>query len=426
MRAGNKRKEQSVQRLERITVFVLLLLATGAGQSFLVNPEASTNSHGQPVTQVIFGVLYLLLILFLVKRRTAALKLLVQERWLAALCLWAIFSVAWSVEPGESLRRSLALIGVTVTGLYLGLLYEPKDQLKAIAYVMGLGAIGSVLVSIAAPAIGFMPTGEMQGVYFLKNSLGHAMSLGAFCFALLALSERRRRAVHIFMFFLCGVLLVLSKSATALVVTMLMIAILPFRRLLYLRTRQLLAAVAVVVPILAAATFWVVESSENILSALGRESSLSGRIPLWRLVLREIADRPIRGFGFSAFWNSWNGERVSDAAAWDNAVPHAHNGFLEVWLGLGLIGLALILISLSRNFASGLRVARSRRDTADTWPLLLVICTALYNLTENSFLVVNSAPWIAYCAASYWLIRAVREEAFEPQSEPHAEPAYSS
>lgn len=415
-----------MQRLERIAVFVLLLLATGAGQSFLVDPEASTASHGQPVTQVIFGLIYMSLILFLVKRRTAAVRLVAQEKWLAALCIWAFLSVAWSVEPGETLRRSLALLGSTIAGLYLGLLYEPKDQLKTIANVIGLGAIASVVVSVFAPSIGFMPTGEMQGVYFLKNSLGHIMSLGSICFALLSLGERRWRAANIFMFLLCSALLVLSKSATAVVVTMLMLALLPFRKLLYLRTRQLLATMAVLVPIMAAALFWIVESSEDILSALGRTSSLSGRIPLWQLVFREISDRPIRGFGFSAFWHSWPGERVSDAANWDNAVPHAHNGFLEVWLGLGIVGLALILISLSRNFLLALHAARTHRELQYSWPLLLVVFTALYNLTENSFLVVNSTPWIAYGAASYWLSRAVREEASAPESQAEAEAAYSS
>jgi exopolysaccharide production protein ExoQ len=414
-----------VQRLERIIVFILLLLATGAGQAFLADPDAFSPGVGQPVTEAAFALFYLALIVFLVKYRTATLRLLLSERWLAALCIWALASVAWSVGPGESLRRAVALVGTTVAGLYLGLHFDPKQQLKLIAYAIGLGAIASLLVIIAIPSVGITPDG-MQGVYNLKNSLGRMMSLGVLCFVLLAFDERRKKAVHVGMLLLCGVLLVLSKSATAVVVTMLMLATLPFRKLLYLRPRRLLAAITVTVPMVAAATFWVVESSEDILSAFGRESSLSGRIPLWQLVVRAIWDRPIRGYGFSVFWNSWEGERVSDTVKWDSAVPHSHNGFLEVWLGLGIIGLAIILISLLRNLLFALHVARSRHEIQYSWPLLLVIFTALYNLTEVSFMMVNSTPWIAYCGASYWLVRAVREEAFEPERQPEAEPAYSS
>lgn len=414
-----------MQKFERAVIFILLLLATGAGQAFLVNPEASTTGGSQPLTQAVFALLYLLVILFLVKHRTAALSLVLREKWLGALCIWALASVAWSVEPLDTLRRALALLGSTIAALYLGLHYEPKQQLKAMAFVIGLGAVASALVIVAMPSVGITPDG-MQGVYNLKNSLGRIMSLGAFCFALLALSERRYRALRIAMFLLCCVLLVLSKSATAVVVTMLMLALLPLRKLIYLRTRQLIAATAILAPVLAGITFWAVESSEDILGVLGRTSSLSGRIPLWQLVLKSIAARPIRGYGFAAFWNSWDGERVSDAVAWDNAVPHAHNGFLEIWLGLGLVGLALIVINMSRNFVLALRSARSHREVEYSWPLLLVLFTVLYNLTENSLMAVNAIPWFAYGASSYWLAREAREEVLEHEPEPEAEPAYSA
>jgi len=412
-----------VRKLEHIVIFILLLFATGAGQAFFANPDMSSTGTGQPVTEAIFALIYFLVILFLVKYRTAALRLMLTETWLAALCLWAMASVAWSVNPEESLRRALALIGTTIAGLYLGLHFEPKQQLKLIAYAIGLGAIASVVVIIAVPSVGITSDG-IQGVYNLKNSLGRMMSLGALCFALLVLGERRRRAVGIVMFLLCGALLVLSKSATAIVVTILMMALLPFRTVLYLRSRQLLAAGAILIPLAAAATFCVAESSQEILRALGRSSSLSGRIPLWRLVLTSISDHPICGYGFTAFWDSWKGERVSDTVKWGAAVPHAHNGFLEIWLGLGLIGLALILINLLRNFLFSLRIARNSQEVEYSWPLLLVVFTVLYNLTENSLPAVNTLPWIAYAAVGYWLARAAREQAAEPEPESDAERAY--
>lgn len=414
-----------MQKIERIVVFLLLLLASGAGQAFLADPDAVSTPTDQPVTTALFALIYIALILFLVKSRAAALRLMFTEKWLAALCAWAIASVAWSANPEDSLRHALALTGTTIAALYLGLHFEPKQQLKLIAYAIGVGAVASALVIFAVPSVGITPDG-MQGVYNLKNSLGRMMSLGVLCFAMLTLSERRRRVVSVVMFLLCCTLLVLSKSATALVVTVLMLALLPFRKLLYLRTRQLLAAGAILIPLLAAAAFFIVQSSEDILQALGRNSSLTGRVPLWQLVLTSISDHPILGYGFTAFWNSWEGERVIDTVNWNTAVPHAHNGFLEVWLGLGLIGLALILISLSRNFVFALRIARSNRGVEYSWPLVLVVFTVLYNVTENSLLTVNSLPWIAYAAASYWLARTAREGAAEREPHTNAEPAYSA
>ena len=185
-----------MQKFERIVVFLMLLLATGAGQAFFAKPTEAGDTSGQPLTQVAFGVIYLLLILFLVSRRTAALRLLVQERWTALLCLWALFSVAWSVEPAETFRRALAITGTSLAGLYMASKYEPREQLKMMAYALGLGAVASVLVVLFIPSVGFMADGGFQGVYNLKNSLGRMMSLGAFCFALLAMGERRGRVMR--------------------------------------------------------------------------------------------------------------------------------------------------------------------------------------------------------------------------------------
>jgi exopolysaccharide production protein ExoQ len=210
------------------------------------------------------------------------------------------------------------------------------------------------------------------------------------------------------------------------VVTMAMLALLPLRKLLYMSKRTLVAASAILFPLAAVGIFYAVEYSDEFLLALGRDSSLTGRIPLWRLVLTEIAERPFRGYGYTAFWDSWDGRRVSDTVNWDVAVPHAHNGFLEVWLGLGIIGLALILISLSRNFILALHAARSQREIEYSWPLLLVIFTVFYNLTENSLLAVNALVWMAYGTTSYWLARAAREEALATEPQAEAEPAYSA
>jgi hypothetical protein len=132
-----------VQKIERIVVFLLLLLASGAGQAFLADPDAVSTPTDQPVTTALFALIYIALILFLVKSRAAALRLMFTEKWLAALCAWAIASVAWSANPEDSLRHALALTGTTIAALYLGLHFEPKQQLKLIAYAIGVGAVAS-------------------------------------------------------------------------------------------------------------------------------------------------------------------------------------------------------------------------------------------------------------------------------------------
>ncbi len=413
-----------MQKLERFVVFILLLLASGAGQSFFGDRTRNTTVAGEAGLQVAFGLLYLVVLVFLASRfKTTAMRVIKRDKWMAVLCLWVIASTLWSVDPAESFRRALGLVGTSMAGLYISLRYEPKQQLQTIASVIGVGALASLLVCLFLPGIGVTSDGCWEGVYLIKNTMGRIMAMGALCFALLALSERRHRVVRFSLFLLCCALLVMSRSATALVVTVLILAVLPLRKLLYLRTRRLLAATAVLAPVLAAGALFTVGSWDEILFALDRTPSLSGRIPLWQLVWDEITRKPLLGYGFTAFWTSWEGRRVSETVAWDVAVPHAHNGFLEIWLGLGIIGLGLLLISLARNFAMALRVARQNPGVEYSWPLLLLIFTVLYNLTENSMLGVNSLPWMAYTFVSFWLFREAREEQLEVALE--AEPALS-
>jgi exopolysaccharide production protein ExoQ len=291
--------------------------------------------------------------------------------------------------------------------------YEPKQQIKMIARVVGLGAVASLAVIIFLPGVGLTAEGDWQGIYYTKNLLGRMMALGLLCFGVLSISQRRHRAKYVVMFLLCCALLLLSKSSTAVVVSIVMLAVLLCRKALFLRTRQLLAIAVILVPFLACALFWLVESSDQILRVLGRTSSLTGRVPLWEMVAKEIAVHPFLGHGFTAFWHSWEGERVSDTVAWEVAVPHAHNGFLEVWLGLGIIGLALVVIGLWRNFRFAVRAARNHREVDQAWPLLLVVFTVFYNLTETSLLAVNSILWMAYVANSFWMVRVVQEEKHE-------------
>jgi exopolysaccharide production protein ExoQ len=416
-----------LQTLERMVLSVLLVLATGAGQAFLVEPGARATNEAQPVLEAAFAFLYLaLLVTMLRKYRKTALAFLRCEKLSLALAAWALLSAAWSVDVGSTLRRAWALVGTSIAGLYFGMNYDPKQQLKSIALPVGLGAIASLAAGLLVPGTGIGYDGAWLGIYSAKNALGRMMALGTIAFVLLAMAERRGRAARIALSVLCCVLMALSRSATAIVVTAAMLALFPFRNVVYLRSRRLFAAFAVLIPAALGAGLYLAAYAEEILQALHRTWSLSGRLPLWQLVFKEIGLRPILGYGFTAFWTSWEGERVSDAAAWDVAVPHAHNGFLEVWLGLGVVGLAILLLSLSRNLVLALRFMRSHREVENAWPLLIIVFSVLYNLTESSFLAVNSLLWMAYISASFGLARDAYRENPGLESEPDREPAFSA
>ncbi|MGO7785777.1 O-antigen ligase family protein, partial [Rhizobium ruizarguesonis] len=73
------------------------------------------------------------------------------------------------------------------------------------------------------------------------------------------------------------------------------------------------------------------------LEALGKDATLTGRVPLWELVDLEISDRWMFGYGYQAFWTVANPEatRIWLKIGW--ASPHAHNGYRDILLSFGII-----------------------------------------------------------------------------------------
>ncbi|HEY2119656.1 MAG TPA: O-antigen ligase [Candidatus Acidoferrum sp.] len=400
---------------ERLGVLFLLLLSTGAAATLFVGQASTTmnNSGDSPVLQILFALLYLLVLYWLIPLYKDTLFLLSQERWMALLILFALASTIWSVDGGETLRRSIGLTGTTLAGLYIALRYQPKEQIRILAVCIAVGAIGSLVVGLAFPGMGVMAGGAWNGVFFIKNTLGRMMSLGVLTFTFLALGQRRYRIISIVMICLCTLLLLLAQSATGLVVCVLMLAAIPFRHLVIRPNRSLTSAILVVAMITIPVGFLIWSNQDSMLNALGRESSLTGRLPLWHAVRSEIDQRPWLGSGYTAFWSTGDAERYRQTLGWD--APNAHNGFLDMALGLGVVGLAIFSIGMLRNFARGIVVAGQSDELEAAWPLFFLIFCFLYNLTESTLFSGNSVFWMLYTANAFWLVRAMSwESALEP------------
>jgi exopolysaccharide production protein ExoQ len=400
LRAGSK--------FETIVLFFMLIIATGAGLgAYIAKQEGGTAAAyngGNRVIQLIFSSLYLYFFFLVARRYKEALALIKQEKWLAAFWIWALASAAWSVASSFTVVHWIALLGTGMVGLYIGIRFEPGEQLNLVAGCLAAVAIASLLVVLFLPNIGLAPGGAWQGVFFPKNSLGRMMALGAFCFVLLAIERRRKRWICIAMAVLCSVLLLLSQSATAIVVCLFMLGLLPFRRLLTLANRLLVPLLAFFCMLVMPFVAWLAENSTAILRMLGRDNSFTGRIPLWDIILQEIASRPLFGFGYGAFWTTGEATHVWATIGWN--APNAHNGFLEILLGVGLVGAAFFLMGLLRNLTLAVRAARAGREIGESWPLFFLIFNLLYSLTESSLLSANFLLTILFVANSYWVVRA--------------------
>jgi O-antigen ligase len=87
--------------------------------------------------------------------------------------------------------------------------------------------------------------------------------------------------------------------------------------------------------------------SASIRAALGTivDASFTGRTDIWQFALEHLAQRPITGYGFSAFWGTENVVYgMSQSFTWASNATDAHNAYLNIALTVGVPGLLLVLV----------------------------------------------------------------------------------
>ena len=126
----------------------------------------------------------------------------------------------------------------------------------------------------------------------------------------------------------------------------------------------------------------------GLLEAMGRNSSLTGRTEIWRVVLA-INQNPLLGTGYESFWL---GDRLRRMWVIYRGINQAHNGYIEIFLNLGYVGIILLLTVI---FAGYRRIAAALRQDPDVarYRLAFLVVAVVYNFTEGAFKMM--APmWI--------------------------------
>ena len=132
-----------------------------------------------------------------------------------------------------------------------------------------------------------------------------------------------------------------------------------------------------------------------VLEASGRDATLTGRTGIWQTVLSEPIN-PLLGTGYASFWLGARLQRI-----WElyprTPLLQAHNGYLEVYLNLGVVGVALLggvlwtgLRNTRRRLTAPVFAAAGPDDrTYQTFGMAYVAAYLLYNTTEATFIGLN-------------------------------------
>lgn len=398
-----------VLRMERWFLVAVMLLASGAFVLLLSGEyDPTLPENDVTVTRLLWIAAYAVSGLAVAVRYRLAFA--VQRRDLLLLLLLALpfLSVGWSSAPQLSLTRAVALLGTWLIALHLALALSLDEQLDLLRRVLIVALLASVALALLVPAIGldtWQPNLPWRGAFATKNGLGRACALAA-GLAITTLPTRRARWANWGLLLGAGAVVWLADSRTGQLVFALMLAI-PLLVRAWTRGdgRLRVFAVVVFVPLLLAFGIAIGLVVDTAATALGRDLTLTGRTTLWALLLPSALARPWLGYGYTTFWTGPNAPATDLWVALGWVVPHGHNGFLDLWLQLGAVGVAAFVVHLILTASRSLRLARRLSQPTAVWPAVYLSFLIVYNFTESIVLVNNNLFWILYLGVAYTLAR---------------------
>jgi O-antigen ligase len=392
-------------------VFTLLLLSDAlALRSVFVPPEGSgafdlTSPFDRGIALAQYGVL-VVVVVGLGAQWRQTLKTLWRNALIPLFAVLCVSSIHWSDFPEVTMRSSFLFASTTAFGIYLALRFTIQEQIQLLTITMGLAGTVSLLLGGVMPGAAIenngLRQGSWRGIFYHKNNLGMYMYLGATA-ALLTTQTLRLKWQRLLAWgtVLVNVLLiVLSASKTALLVFLILLGLIPYCRVMRWRSRYLIPLLTFGILVLGSAAVWFMGNYEFILSQFGKDPTFSGRTDIWWAVWRSALERPWLGYGYDAFWVEDVGRCVGECSYVRAAIhfdaSSAHNGYLDLLVSLGFVGVMTFGVGLAAAYhRSLLRVIRSRQP-ADCWPFLLLISLILYTQSESAIFNTRSLVWALY------------------------------
>ncbi|MBD2197359.1 MULTISPECIES: O-antigen ligase family protein [Calothrix] len=405
-------KKEFLLNSEKIFTIVCLLFYSGGPLTLILSGGASEGDSDEAPTdtgliQLVFMVIYLITCILLLLRWKKAISILSKVKFTWLIIFLSALSIFWSAAPQVTIVRTVALFGTSLFGMYLASRYTLKEQMELINWMFCVAIILGLLFAIALPKYGLMGglhSGALRGIYTHKNVFGKILSLGGVNCLLVASANKRNSLFTWAIFGIAIICLILARSSSSMLSFTNLIVI-------FLGLRILRSPVIAVVPALSAISIicinlylFVTSNLNNLLGSIGKDATLTGRGDLWPLVWDKIWERPWLGYGFSGFWQGLDGESASVWYASRWTPPNSHNGFLDLWLDLGLIGVVIFFIGFFVLLCKCFKYIRITNTSEGFWPAICLFYLIMINLTETSLLIQNNIFWILYVSTEVSMI----------------------
>jgi O-antigen ligase len=339
----------------------------------------------------------LLILLLLSTRFGEILTVCKKSKLLLLLPVLAFVSALWSQNPLHTLVDALNLLLTALFAIYLFVRYPGERVVSFLSFAAFVSLALCVLSVVVFPSVGIdsYQQDAWRGIFGQRNNCAATCTL----FLVVGLHAPVRglieQLIRWSVVFLSLVFIVMSGSRTGWLVTALAIVLIcGLRFVARIRSLdRLFFLMVLIVPSLFAA-FLIASNFDQILTAMDKDPTMTQRTVIWAQVLPSIAKHPFLGYGYSSFWQGLNGESMQAVLTTGWMEGQAQDGYLDILLQLGLLGLIPIAVLFLRGFAQAVKaIGRKQLPPAMLLAIVILPLILVENIGESSLLLPLGIPW---------------------------------
>jgi O-antigen ligase len=420
---------QAARCLVAVAALLLVLVTLDPFPDLRSEDVATVVGGRMALAYVSWGLLAAVAVLFVIATDAPSLKSLVTP---LHLCLvgWMLINIVFSESRGVSMQRFALAASVTSIAVLLPLL--PPTQRS---FNLCLGGAALVLLMLCYLGVFLAPqysihtalditepqlAGDWRGSFGHKNVASPVMTI--LVYVGIYLSAVGSFVMGPAIALLAGVFLIFTGGKTS---SVLCLAIYALASLVYVTRSLWLKRIICFAPLIVMNLLTVGSVLSPALGSVTRllpvDPTFTGRSDIWEFALAAVAEKPIIGHGYAAFWDDVTERQTAKGSEWAVTAAHSHNSYLDLAITIGLPGLLLVILIFVlaplRNFQA---VQAHNRSNALGKLLLTIWLFGLYFGTTETFLLERQNPvWFMFALAAaglHFLARFQCVERVEPGS----------
>ncbi|NLZ33331.1 MAG: O-antigen ligase family protein [Clostridiales bacterium] len=287
-------------------------------------------------------------------------------------------SILITPEKVEAIKVYINFIGMLS---YFIILFNVIEKERVIMYLKNycnLLVILDLLSIFIFKSIGYMENSSViRGIHLSRSTFTIYLFLCVFVYLyylyiFYKINNRIKKSI-VFMILLSFLLIVISKSSTGVLILVLLFPLMKFIK----NNKRLIAMViasmsfSILIPVLNLNSGFI---NDAINSVFGKNITFSGRKYIWNYALSHFVNNPIIGNGFNSIDSLFSKKVIP---IYQRVAAHSHNGFLEVFLQNGIMGLLLIIIIIFIYFSNIKYFSEFEKKLLASYMILFIVFNSM-------------------------------------------------